>query len=146
MEMPPQKEPFWKKKSLGEMSREEWESLCDGCGICCLEKTEDDETGEIEILPVACPLLDIETCRCTVYALRASLNPECIDMGPDDIGDIPWLPDTCAYRRVAEGRDLEPWHILVSGDPEAVHREGISIRRKVLSGRHIRPEDLHGRE
>ena len=136
------KEPYWKVKSLREMTQEEWESLCDGCGICCLEKVIDEETGDIRLTSIACEFLDTTTCRCTIYGLRTLANPTCIQLRPKNIKKISWLPWTCAYRSIAEGRDLPFWHPLVSGDPAAVHKAGISVRNKVISGLHVRPEDL----
>jgi hypothetical protein len=136
------KAPFWEIKSLREMSREEWESLCDGCGICCLEKVVDEKTGEIRLTSVACEFLDVSTCRCTIYGLRTVANPTCIQLTPKNIQELSWLPWTCAYRSIAEGRALPPWHPLVSGDPMAVHKAGISVRNRVVSGLHVRKEDL----
>ena len=136
------KEPFWKVKPLNRMTSDEWESLCDGCGICCLEKEEDEDTGKIETTSVSCSFLDIDTCHCMIYHERLSLNPECLSLTPETIKDLNWLPMTCAYRCVAEGRDLEWWHPLVSGDPETVHRAGVSIRGKVVSGSHVHPDEI----
>ena len=138
-------EPFWKTKPMDLMSADEWESLCDSCGICCLEKEENEDTGMIEITPVACAFLDTTTCRCMIYPERLSLNPECIELTPQTIKDISWLPETCAYRCLSEGRDLPWWHPLVSGDPETVHQAGISVRGKVLSGRYVHPDDILNR-
>jgi uncharacterized cysteine cluster protein YcgN (CxxCxxCC family) len=136
--------PFWKSKPLEEMTQDEWESLCDGCGICCLQKIEDDETGEIQLTSVACAFLDTMSCRCRIYEVRLSSNPECIGLVAGKVQDITWLPETCAYRLLAEGRDLEWWHPLVSGEPSTVHEAGISIRNRVISGRFIHPEDFRG--
>jgi uncharacterized cysteine cluster protein YcgN (CxxCxxCC family) len=128
-------EPFWKTKSLAEMSREEWESLCDGCGKCCLHKIEDVDTGEVSYTNVACRQLDLGTCRCSNYAERKRLVPDCLILTPDSVGEMDWLPETCAYRRVAAGKDLAWWHPLISGDPETVHLAGISVRGRVISER-----------
>jgi len=136
------KKPFWKTKSLCEMTEEEWESLCDGCGICCLQKIEDGETGGINLTSVSCDFLDTVNCRCLVYEDRFLVNPDCVRLSPEKARHIEWLPLTCAYRCVAEGRELEWWHPLVSGDPGTVHRAGISIRDKVLPGRYVHPEDI----
>ncbi len=141
--MKKEKGPFWKTKSLNRMTSDEWESLCDGCGMCCLEKEEDEDTGEIETTSVSCAFLDTNTCHCTIYHERLKLNPECIPLTPETIKDLTWLPRTCAYLRVAEGRDLEWWHPLVSGDPETVHRAGVSIRGKVVSGSHVHPDEIN---
>ncbi|HZP20071.1 MAG TPA: YcgN family cysteine cluster protein [Bauldia sp.] len=125
--------PFWKRKRLHEMSREEWESLCDGCGRCCLNKLEDMETGEIYWTDVACRLLDDGTCRCKDYEHRQEHVPDCISLTPEIVPRLSWLPPTCAYRLVAEGRDLYWWHPLVSGDPLSVHMAGISVRGQTRS-------------
>jgi len=133
---------FWKKKPLSELTDGEWEALCDGCGRCCLRKLEDDETGEVFYTGVACLLLNIHSCRCTSYADRARYVPECLQLTPETILEYHWLPLTCAYRRLAKGKDLPPWHPLVSGDPESVHRAEISVRDKVVSERFVREDDL----
>ena len=126
--MPP-KVAFWREKSLGEMSRSEWEALCDGCGRCCLLKLEDADNGAIAYTRIACRLFDSETCRCASYALRAQLVPGCVRLTPESIRETAhWMPATCAYRRLAEGRDLPAWHPLVTGDPASVHAAGMSVR------------------
>ncbi len=125
--------PFWRRKSLNEMTRHEWESLCDGCGKCCLHKLEDADTGEISPTNVACRLLDLGTCRCQDYAHRKSLVPDCLRLTPLRVRTLPWLPPSCAYRLLAEGKDLHWWHPLVSGDPETVHQAGISVRGRAVS-------------
>lgn len=132
--------PFWRRKSLGEMSREQWESLCDGCGKCCLNKVEWVDTGEIEYTDVACRLLDLRTCRCRRYAERTKHVPDCLALSPETVGALTWLPSTCAYRLIAEGRDLHWWHPLVSGDPETVHLAGVSVRDRAIS--EDEPHDL----
>jgi hypothetical protein len=125
--------PFWKTKKLSEMSPSEWESLCDGCGKCCLNKLEYEDTGEIDWTNVACRLLDHRSCRCKSYGLRKVLVEECVSLTPDNLAAIDWLPPTCGYRLVKEGRDLYWWHPLISGDPETVHVAGISARGRVVS-------------
>ena len=127
--------PFWRRKSLAEMTPAEWESLCDGCGKCCLHKLEDEDTGEIAHTNVACRLLDIGTCRCSRYAERQRLVPDCVQLDPGNVGALKWMPSTCAYRLLAEGKDLPAWHPLVSGDPETVHRAGISVRGRSVPER-----------
>ena len=115
------------------MTRAEWEALCDGCGKCCLNKLEYEDTGEIEFTRIACRLLDGETCRCTQYPIRHQFVPECVTLTPASLPKVAyWLPRTCAYRRLHEGRPLEGWHPLVSGDPETVHRAGVSARGLTL--------------
>ena len=126
-------EPFWKTKTLEAMSQAEWESLCDGCGKCCLSKLEDEDTGEIYWTTVGCRLLDAGTCRCRDYANRLALVSDCVKLTPQNVRTIPWLPGTCAYRLVMEGRDLAWWHPLVSGRAGTVHEAGISVRGKVTA-------------
>lgn len=133
-------EPFWRTKSLDEMSVEEWESLCDGCGQCCRLKLEDVETGDVVHTDIACQLLDLETCGCVDYAARHARVPACLRLAPETVASFGWLPSTCAYRRLARGHDLLWWHPLVSGDPETVHVAGISVRGQVVSESSI--EDL----
>ncbi|WP_173932326.1 YcgN family cysteine cluster protein [Chelativorans sp. Marseille-P2723] len=121
-------EPFWKSKPLLAMSDAEWESLCDGCGKCCLAKLEDEDTGEILWTSVACRLFDSATCRCSDYSGRLARIPDCVQLTPENVFELGWLPSTCAYRLLAEGKELAWWHPLVSGDPETVHKAGISVR------------------
>jgi len=130
--------PFWETKRLEEMSREEWESLCDGCGHCCLVKVEDEDAGEIYLTRLACRLLDIGSCRCSDYANRHASEPECIVITPQNVRELTWLPGTCAYRRLAEGNGLEWWHPLVSGDPDTVHQAGVSVREWARSEKGVR--------
>jgi uncharacterized cysteine cluster protein YcgN (CxxCxxCC family) len=125
--------PFWRRKRLEEMTGAEWESLCDGCGRCCLNKLEDIDTGEIAWTDVACRLLDGTSCRCSDYRNRRRKVADCVKLTPVSVRRLSWLPPSCAYRLVAEGRDLYWWHPLVSGDPETVHAAGVSVRGRTVS-------------
>lgn len=125
--------PYWKIKRLEELTEEEWEALCDGCGWCCLFKLEDEDTGEVHYTRVACRLLELKTCRCQDYARRSELVPSCLRITPENVHSLTWLPETCAYRRVAAGQDLPEWHYLISGDRRAVHLAGASALGKAIS-------------
>ncbi|MEO0034320.1 MAG: hypothetical protein RLZZ501_343 [Pseudomonadota bacterium] len=140
MSAPP---PFWEAKSLSELTRAEWESLCDGCGRCCLHKLEDADTGEIHYTNVACKLLDLTSCACSNYERRWDSVPDCIKLSPRVIGDLAWLPSTCAYRLLREGRPLPAWHPLVSGDPDSIHRAGISVRGRAVRENRTRRLERH---
>ncbi len=135
-------EPFWKTKSLDTMTREEWESLCDGCAKCCLLKLEDEDTGEIAYTRLHCRLLDAATCRCSDYANRKARVPDCVQLTPAGIEEIKWMPHSCAYRLVHEGKDLPDWHHLVCGDPSRVHTEGHSILGLTVSEDTVFDEDM----
>lgn len=134
--------PFWKTKKLDEMSPEEWESLCDGCGLCCLEKVRDEITGEIRDLAVSCRYLDMSSCRCEIYEVRTMVNPDCVKLTPENVRKNPWLPSTCAYRIVADGGNLKAWHWLVSGDRSTVHKAEISAKNKAVDGKFVHPDDI----
>lgn len=133
---PDDSEPFWKSKSLPELGLDEWDSLCDGCAKCCLHKLEDEDSGEVSYTEVACSMLDVDSCRCTDYVNRTLLIADCVELTASNLSGLKWLPPTCAYRRVYEGKDLYWWHPLISGDPETVHQAGISVR-----GRAVREDD-----
>jgi uncharacterized cysteine cluster protein YcgN (CxxCxxCC family) len=129
--------PFWKLKTLHEMTLEEWESLCDGCGRCCLIKLQDEDTDEIVHTRVACRLLNVRTCRCKDYPGRHLKVEDCVQLTPDKARDLEWLPETCAYRLVARGEDLQWWHPLVSGRADTVHEAGVSVREFAISERRV---------
>jgi uncharacterized cysteine cluster protein YcgN (CxxCxxCC family) len=135
-------EPFWRRLTLAEMSQRQWESLCDGCGRCCLNKIEYEDTGKIAWTDVACRLLDGESCRCRDYAHRHERVPDCLPLTAENVPTLNWLPPTCAYRLVAEGRDLYWWHPLVSGDPDTVHSAGVSVRDRTVSELDVPEDDL----
>lgn len=134
--------PFWKTVPLAEMTSEQWESLCDGCGKCCLVKLIDDVTDDLHYTDVACRLLDCQSCRCADYANRAKLVPDCVQLKPELLEELVWMPSTCAYRLVREGKDLHWWHPLVSGDPGTVHEAGISVRGRAISEVGLSDEEL----
>ena len=123
--------PFWKRKALEQRTPAEWESLCDGCGRCCLNKLEEEGSDKTFFTDVACKLLDHDTCRCKDYPNRLAKVPDCVLLTPEEVRQIPWLPPTCAYDLLAKGKDLYWWHPLVSGDPQTVHIAGISVRGRV---------------
>ncbi len=132
---------FWEHIPMADMSAEQWESLCDRCGRCCLHRLEDDD-GTIIETRVACKLLNIKTCRCSDYRRRFDRVPDCASLRLQPIGTFWWLPETCAYRRLDKNLPLEDWHPLISGDPDSVHRAGISIRGRAISERDIDLDDL----
>ncbi|NWJ25212.1 YcgN family cysteine cluster protein [Rhizobium sp. RM] len=134
--------PFWKTKTLEQMTGEEWESLCDGCGLCCLNKLEDWDTGEVVFTSVRCQLLDGESCRCSDYENRRATVPDCIQLDLKKVDEIGWLPPTCAYALVRDGKDLYWWHYLVSGDTETVHQAGISARGRTVSETDVDVDDF----
>jgi uncharacterized cysteine cluster protein YcgN (CxxCxxCC family) len=131
--------PFWEEKTLTEMTPAEWESLCDGCGRCCLVKLEDEDTGTIITSDVHCKLLDGESCKCSDYPNRQKKVPDCIKLTPQNVRTIEWIPKTCAYRRLAEGKGLAWWHPLISGDAETVVDVGVSVRGRTFNERDIKP-------
>ncbi len=125
--------PFWETKRLEEMSPSEWESLCDGCGRCCLHKLRHEDDDSLSFTNVACHLLDLRGCKCSRYETRQEIVPDCIRLTPEAVREVDWLPPSCAYRRVAEGRGLADWHPLVSGDPDSVHAARVSVRGRAVS-------------
>ena len=133
---------FWESKTLHEMNHDEWEALCDGCGRCCLIKYEHVQQKKLAVTSVACSLLDLETCRCTDYARRHDLIDECVELASDNIEELYWLPETCAYRLIAEQKPLFDWHHLISGNRNSVREAGISIHGKAVSERDVHPDDI----
>ena len=132
--------PFWQTKSLRELTETEWEALCDGCAKCCVHKLEDEATGEVHYTCVACRMLDVNTCRCTDYPNRHETVPDCAVLSTDHPEYFQWMPDTCAYRLMAEGKPLPDWHPLITKDPSSVHAHGASARKKLI------PEFLAGED
>ena len=123
---------FWKKIPMEALTKEQWESLCDGCAKCCLNKLEDEETGELWYTNVVCNLLDLETCSCSDYPNRSIRVPECVTLTPENSRELYWMPSTCAYRLLAEGKELPEWHPLVSGDPLSILRAGQTVCGRVI--------------
>jgi uncharacterized cysteine cluster protein YcgN (CxxCxxCC family) len=128
-------QPFWQQKTLDEMTDAEWESLCDGCGQCCLHKLMDEDTDEIYFTNVACRQLNIKTCQCRNYERRFEYEPDCIKLTRENLPTFEWLPPTCAYRLLAEGKPLPAWHPLLTGSKAAMHGERISVRHIAVSPR-----------
>ena len=124
---------FWREKTLEQMSQKEWESLCDGCGKCCLHKLEDEDDGTLYFTNVACRLLDEKSCQCKSYPNRKTLVPDCVQLTAKNIHQFNWLPSSCAYRRLASGKDLPAWHPLITGDPQSTRRAGMSMAGRILS-------------
>ncbi|MBF0254974.1 MAG: YcgN family cysteine cluster protein [Gammaproteobacteria bacterium] len=135
--------PFWQRKTLEELSREEWESLCDGCGKCCLNKLEDLDSGALHYTNVACNLLDLNSCRCSDYPNRSVRVPECVTLTPQNSRELNWMPATCAYRLLAAGKDLPAWHPLRSGDQTAMQRAGQCICGRVIHEKHADKLEYH---
>ena len=134
---------FWKNYPLDQLTSPEWEALCDGCGLCCLVKLQDEDNGEVVYTKVACQLLDTQTAQCSDYANRKRQVPDCVRLTPRLAASLTWLPDTCAYRLRARGKPLPAWHHLLSADPEAVHAAGISVRGKVIGEQWAGPLEDH---
>ncbi len=132
---------WWETTPLSDMTTEQWEMLCDGCAKCCLVKLEDEDTGEIAYTRLHCKLLDPETCLCSNYENRKIYVPDCVKLTPDNLGQLKWMPKTCAYRLLYEGKPLEDWHPLISGEASSVHREDISIMGRTVSEETVFDED-----
>ena len=137
--------PFWKTTPLSDMSPAEWESLCDGCGKCCLVLIEDEDDGSVWETDVACRLFDPQKRKCTDYNNRHTRVPDCVRLTPENAGALAWMPETCAYRRLARGQDLPDWHPLITGDPTTVARAGAVTRKNLASEADIDPEDFESR-
>jgi hypothetical protein len=136
------RKPFWETKNLGELNQTEWESLCDGCGQCCLIRFEDSETGAVGTTSVVCRLFEVESCRCSRYSERHHLVQDCVRLDPDSVSDFSWLPKTCAYRLLDEGRPLYEWHPLLAGNRDEIRRSGVSVYGNVVSEKNVHPDDL----
>lgn len=133
--------PFWRRKTLEQLSQQEWESLCDGCGLCCLQKLEDEDDNSVYYTSIACKLLDLKTCQCSDYPNRFASVPDCIQLTPGKADQFKWLPSTCGYRLVSEGKDLPAWHHLVCGDRQQVHEQRISQSGRMLSEHDVHEDD-----
>ena len=137
-----QDKPFWDEKSLTEMSPEEWESLCDGCGKCCVLKLEDVDTGKIYYTDVGCKLLDCDNSQCTDYANRKAIVPDCVVLAPDNLSSLDWMPSTCAYRLLNEGKSLPDWHPLITGNPNSPRIAGHSVAGQIVPEGSVVEDDL----
>jgi len=136
------KQPWWEEKTLSEMSRTEWEQICDHCAKCCLHKLEDEEDGTVYYTDVACSLLDAENCNCTDYENRRTRVPDCLQLTVGNIDQIQWMPPSCSYRVLKEGRSLASWHHLVTGDDNSIHQEGKSIKGRYIDESKVDEDDL----
>jgi len=133
---------YWETTPLERMTRREWEALCDGCGKCCLNKLEDEETGEVVLTRIACRLFDDTTCRCAQYEIRHRFVPECITLSPTNLErNLYWVPETCAYKLLYQGKPLYDWHPLISGTPETVHDAGVSMRQRTIPEFEVAEDD-----
>lgn len=136
------RERFWEHHALTALNTAEWEALCDGCGQCCLLKFEDEDNGDIAVLDVACRLLDVNKVSCRDYANRSTRVPGCIPLDVETVARLRWLPETCGYRRLNEGRELPEWHPLLTGDAKSVRRAGVSVSRFAVSEASVCQQDL----
>ncbi len=136
------KAAFWKTKSLSEMNTAEWESLCDGCALCCLVKLEDEDTGEVHYTDVVCKYLDNRSCQCTDYQNRHTNVPACVGLKPEHLDAFEWLPQSCSYRLLAEGKELPAWHHLVTGSKNSIHLAGRSVKDQTVSEEAVHPDAL----
>jgi uncharacterized cysteine cluster protein YcgN (CxxCxxCC family) len=133
---------FWETVPLDRMTRAEWEALCDGCGKCCMNKLEDEDTAEVALTNVACRLFDDATCRCSQYEIRHQFVPECIVLKPQNMDrNLYWMPETCAYKLLWQGKPLYDWHPLLSGDTNSVHRAGVSMQNRTVPEFEIDEDD-----
>ncbi len=136
------RERFWETVPLKKMTRDEWEALCDGCGKCCMNKLEDEDTGEVALTRVACRLFDDTTCQCAQYPIRHQFVPECIVLKPTNMdANLYWMPETCAYKLLWQGKPLYPWHPLISGTPESVHAAGVSMQQRTVAEFEVSEDD-----
>jgi len=135
-------EQFWKHKTLSEMTSDEWESLCDGCGKCCVLKLEDADTGHIYYTDVGCKLLDCDNSRCMDYAGRKAIVPDCVVLSPENLDTLSWMPMTCAYRLLNEGEDLPHWHPLITGDPDSPRKAGHSVAGQIVPEAEVKERDM----
>ncbi len=133
---------FWKGKTLEELSPEEWETLCDGCGQCCLYKLEDEESGDLYLTNVVCRFLDLKSCQCQVYAERHQAVPTCIQLTPQNVFELKWIPPTCAYKLVAEGKPLPKWHPLISGNSQSIRDAEFFVGGRIISESEVDMDDL----
>jgi hypothetical protein len=136
------RERFWERIALPQMSAEEFEALCDGCGKCCLHKLQDEDTEEVYYTRVACELLDPVSCRCRDYHKRRQRVADCMVLGRENIEQFHWLPSSCAYRLLARGQALPPWHYLLTGDRDSIHRAGASVRGRTLAAEFVHEEGM----
>jgi hypothetical protein len=133
---------FWKKTKMSSWTKKQWESLCDGCGKCCMIRLEDEDTGIVHTTNVACKLFDRTNCNCYDYSNRNKNVPDCVTLSPDNVAKLHWMPDTCAYRLIAEGKPLFDWHYLISGDKQSIHLAGMSVQDRSICETSVKFEDL----